>query len=401
MTAKLLIIEDNEQDQKIMKKILARSGFEDTSVASDGEKGVVLAEREKPDIILVDTVLPGKDGFEVCRELTQVRKVTAKVIMMTGRIDAVDADKARAMGAEDYCVKTSDFHALVSSVKKIAGILSGDNPQAIASAEKKEESPQLDSIWGIKKTNEAIRTLYKELEKKTEELKKLDKLKSEFVATVSHELRTPLALINGAISQTIDGVYGEITDLQKEKLTIAHNGAKLLKRIIDDLLDISRLEAGEVKLNKDIVDLCLLAKEVFDFFLDMAKQKGIVLKLTTLKPAITVVADRDRIVQVITNLVGNAIKFTDHGEVEIIVEDNEKQGICKVRDTGIGIAEEDLPKVFERFQQFGKKFGPGQEGTGLGLSICKSILELHNGSIFLQSEKGTGTTFTFILDKRE
>jgi len=123
--------------------------------------------------------------------------------------------------------------------------------------------------------------------------------------------------------------------------------------------------------------------------------------LNTSKENITVVADRDRIIQVVTNLVGNAMKFTEHGEIEIIIGEKGNHGVCKVRDTGIGIAEEDLPKVFERFQQFGKKYGPGQEGTGLGLSISKSIIELHNGTLFLESTKGKGTTFSFILTKRE
>jgi len=400
MSLKILIIEDNEQDAKIMKKVLARSGFENTVFSLDGDTGIALAQKEKPGIVLVDTVLPGMDGFEVCRTLKKEIKIEAKVIMMTGRIDVVDVDKAREMGADDYCVKTEEFDVLVASVKKIAGLLSGDDLKALEPVSKRQE-PDGDALWGIKKTNEAIKMLYKELEKKNVELKKLDKLKSEFVATVSHELRTPLALIHGSISQMITGIYGEITDVQREKLTVALNGAQLLKRIIDDLLDISKLEAGEIKLNKDILDLCVIAREVHDSFLPMADEKGLQLKITSKVSAISVVADRDRIIQVMTNLVGNAMKFTDQGTIEIEIEENGKEGICRVKDAGIGISPEDQPKVFERFQQFGKKYGAGQEGTGLGLSIVKSIIELHGGKIFLESKEGKGSTFSFYLKKRE
>ena len=142
-----------------------------------------------------------------------------------------------------------------------------------------------------------------------------------------------------------------------------------------------------------------LAREVALSFSSLAKGKDLEIKVLSSNDTIRIAVDRDRMVQVFTNLVNNAVKFTEKGRIEISVHDYADRVECRVSDTGRGISQEDLPRIFDRFQQFGKSFGPGQEGTGLGLSICKHIIDLHNGAISVDSHLGKGSTFTFILPR--
>lgn len=261
--------------------------------------------------------------------------------------------------------------------------------------------------WGLRKTNEAIKVLYKDLEIKTkalaivnEDLKEMDRLKNDFISTVSHELRTPLSITKEGISVLLDGLTGEINEKQKHVLIIARNNLKRLARIIDDLLDISKIEAGKVELRKHFIDICDLIRRLLETFKLNTQEKNIELLYHTNREHLSIYADPDKIIQVITNLVSNAIKFTKKdGQIGIDLIDKEDQIQICVKDTGIGIAKENLPKVFSKFQQFNRSPGPGIKGTGLGLSICRGLVEMHKGKIWLESELGKGCKFIFTLPK--
>jgi diguanylate cyclase (GGDEF)-like protein/PAS domain S-box-containing protein len=229
--------------------------------------------------------------------------------------------------------------------------------------------------------------------------KEVDRMKTDFVATVSHELRTPLTTVREATSQVLDGVLGDTTDWQKEILRISLADIDRLKRIINSLLDISKIEAGKIHLQFELVDVVNIAKEVGISFAPQIGSKGLELKEKFSSGRIKAYVDKDRINQVFTNLVGNAVKFTNKGSIEIGIVEHEDKIECYVADTGVGISKEDIPLVFTKFRQFGRKFGPGEKGTGLGLSISRGIVELHNGRIWAESEQGKGSKFTFVLPK--
>jgi len=231
------------------------------------------------------------------------------------------------------------------------------------------------------------------------ERKHIAKIKDEFIATVSHEMRTPLSITKEALSLVLDGVQGEINEEQNRTLTIGKNNIDRLARIINSLLDISKIEAGEVELKKARVDVARTIRMVVSSFGSRAKEKNLELRIKYPREEIYIYADEDRIIQVLSNLVDNAIKFTSEGFIEISVQENENIVEYTVADTGIGISKEDLPNVFDKFKQFGRKEGPGEKGTGLGLSIVKSIVELHKGKIRVESEVGKGTRFIFPLPK--
>ena len=231
------------------------------------------------------------------------------------------------------------------------------------------------------------------------ERKQIDELKDEFVSTVSHELRTPLTIIREGVSQIFEGVAGKTNEEQRRLLFIALEGIDRLGRIIEDLLDISRIEAGRVQLKRGRVDLVALAREASSVFYTQAQERGLEIKEKVSKKKVEIYIDKDKIFQVFTNLIANALKFTEKGSIGISVIDKEDTVECEVSDTGKGISQEDLTKVFGKFQQFGREAGPGKKGTGLGLSISKGFIELHGGRIWVTSELDRGTQFTFTLPK--
>jgi len=237
------------------------------------------------------------------------------------------------------------------------------------------------------------------LKKANEELQKLDQLKADFISTVSHELRTPLSITKEGISLVLDKTAGEINEKQEKMLGTARSNIDRLARIIDDLLDISKIEAGKVELKRELVDIAGLIRQVaFSFELSL-KERKIELKVNVPEKQLDAFIDPDKTTQVFTNLIGNALKFTYRGYIEISLQEKEKEIACIVADTGSGIDQEDLPKVFSKFQQFGRLPGPGEKGTGLGLAITKGIIELHGGKIWVESKLGEGTKFSFILPK--
>lgn len=242
--------------------------------------------------------------------------------------------------------------------------------------------------------------------KKTEMLKatiderrRIDRIKNEFISNVSHELRTPLTSVREGISQILEGLLGKTTLEQKEFLSMCLKDIDRLSRIVDGLLDISRIEAGKITLKKETLDIVDLAKSVIASFSLKIKAKGLELIEDFTDEKAEVYADKDKIIEVFTNLLGNAIKFTEKGSISVSVVNKAKLVECCVSDTGRGIAKKDIPRVFSRFQQFGRVYGPGEKGTGLGLSIVRSIIELHKGQIKVESSLNKGTKFIFTLFK--
>ena len=174
-----------------------------------------------------------------------------------------------------------------------------------------------DQKWGLQKTNEGIKILYKELERKNQKLKELDQLKSNFVSVVSHELRTPLNIIKEGVSQILEGLCGEANERQKTILTYVLNNSDRLTRIIDELLDISKLEAGKVKLHRSLMDIVPLVNSLTVSFTQKFYNKSIQLKEKFSHETMEAYIDPDKVVQIFTNLIGNAIKFTQAGTIEI------------------------------------------------------------------------------------
>jgi signal transduction histidine kinase len=235
-----------------------------------------------------------------------------------------------------------------------------------------------------------------ELEKANIQLQELDQLKSLFIASMSHELRTPLNSIIGFTGIILQGMTGEITEEQRKQLTMVKSSANHLLDLINDIIDMSKIEAGKVELSIEEFDLSTIVQEVKDSFRVAAAEKGIRLSLKTPK-RLVIKSDERRTKQVLMNLVSNAIKFTDRGEIGIKVAKKGGMAEISVSDTGIGIREEDMDKLFRAFSQITNADRPTQEGTGLGLHLSKKIAGLLGGKIWAESEFGRGSVFTFAL----
>ena len=228
--------------------------------------------------------------------------------------------------------------------------------------------------------------------------KKLDELKSAFIADINHELRTPLTSIIGSLGLLESGMLGEFDTTVMDMLRIADRNSKSLLELINDLLDMSKLEAGAVDFEFAPADMVAMMREVTENVGTYAVEKSLTLKIEPDAPVITATVDKRRMTQVLTNLISNAIKFSPKGGTVFLRARSSITGIrIEVADQGPGIAKAEQPKVFDKFVQAKSAGKTSAKGTGLGLSIARSIVESHAGKIGLESDVGHGTTFYFEL----
>jgi PAS domain S-box-containing protein len=230
-------------------------------------------------------------------------------------------------------------------------------------------------------------------------LKELDQMKSAFVSNVSHELRTPLTAIKASADNMLDRLLGDLNEKQTGYLTRIKSNTDRLARLINDLLDLSTIEAGKINLRLMNLPLVALVKEAAESLRPMAAEKLIQLKVVSADPKAIAWADRDKVIQVLMNLIGNALKFTPpRGEVAVAVAKNDPAWMqISVTDSGPGIPGEEVNNVFGRFYQVDRADKQKTQGTGLGLAISKALVEMHGGKIWVESELGKGSTFCFTL----
>lgn len=238
--------------------------------------------------------------------------------------------------------------------------------------------------------------LFEELKKKKQEAEEASRLKSEFVSSVSHELRTPLNAIIGYAYLLREETYGEINARQREALLSVHRNAKELMELINNILDLSKIEAGKSELQREPVNLRSLLGETFENLKPLLQEKNIDVHWNLQEDLPVIQSDPLKVRQVILNLLSNAIKFTERGSIEIAAKnaDDPPGIVVSIRDTGIGMREEDLPTIFDPFRQVDGSLTRQAGGTGLGLAIVKNILEALQGRIQVQSRLGVGSTFT-------
>ena len=230
------------------------------------------------------------------------------------------------------------------------------------------------------------------------ELHRLDKLRSDFIANVSHELRTPIAMLQGYSEAIVDDIVSTEEE-RNEIIKIIYEESQRMGRLVTDLLDLARMESGRMRLYKENVTIAQVIERITHKFSQVARESKVGLEFEALvSPQLTADIDVDRIEQVLTNLIDNAIRYTSNeGKVSVRVEQQHAFVKISVEDTGSGIPSEDIPYVFERFYKADKSRTRGKGGTGLGLAIAKNMVESHDGTITVQSEENVGTVFAFTL----
>ncbi len=338
-----------------------------------------------------------------------------RLMALEGREIAIDADSLVARAArtrqgvlENNVRKTVDFlpHPLLPNTQAEMAVpmILGDKLVGVLDL----QSDTIDSF-----THEDLkiqRTLasqiaiaienarqYAEQVETSKKLREVDQLKSEFLASMSHELRTPLNSIIGFADVLLEGLDGDLNERMEEDVRLIRESGSHLRELIGDILDMSKIEAGRMELRYEDVDMRQMANDIMATAQPLAQQKNLDMYLDLDDAVTTARIDRTRIRQVLWNIMGNAIKFTDKGSVSLSMRDEGSHLLVAIRDTGIGIKEENIPIVFEQFRQIDGGLNRAASGTGLGMPITKKLVEIHGGDIWIESVYGQGTTFFFTL----
>ncbi|MBI5855179.1 MAG: HAMP domain-containing protein [Nitrospirae bacterium] len=380
----------------------------------DADRGVVYAMRssglpEEHQRILAHMEMAVQDDTGVLAQvLLHGQSVHAQTLeAIADRLPPGAAGEARALGVTSLVVTP------LKTTQSVMGLIAADRgPQPCTSTDldllatiSSQMAIAIDNAHAYRELELLTRTLEErvkdrtqELEQANERLREMDHLKSAFVSVVSHELRTPMTSIKGYVENMLQGLTGGLTEKQTHYLNRMKLNVERLTRLINDLLDLSRIEMGRLDLRRTSLCVRDLSAEVVEGCLPLAQEKGIALDVqypATLSP---VSADRDKLTQVLTNLIQNAIKFTpERGQVRVEIRSRDDGFIqVNVKDTGSGIPSDELDKVFQRFYRSAAA-PPGAQGAGLGLTITKNLVELHGGRIWVSSRVGIGSCFSFTL----
>ncbi len=334
--------------------------------------------------------------FELGLTETQVHGLTNRWFVISlfkqGRISAIEAGNILSTDRDG-------FLSLLDSLEILYQDKSTNNSQTL------RKSPQL---MDLDKTHQRVAELEEELAKTKyqlfksgQKLRQADRIQSDFIATVSHELRTPLNSIIGFAKLLLNQKIGPLNELQHTDLSLIYDSAKHLLGLVNDILDLSKIEAGKIGLNKEKVSVEEIIVGVIASTYILIEDKPIEL-IEKIEPNLPkVYVDRARIRQVVINLLANAAKFTKTGTIAMHIykmAENGQEFICfSVKDTGIGIKKEDIDKVFEPFRQIDSSVSRMVEGTGLGMSISSRLVRLHGGRIWVKSKIGQGSMFSFTV----
>jgi signal transduction histidine kinase len=319
---------------------------------------------------------PGPDGVSTAEEIRKL-DTNVQIVMMTGYSDFDISEISHRIPPEDKLLYMQ---------------------KPIHSQEIRQFALALTAKW---QSDYLLHLQNQKLIESNEYLKEHDRLKSEFVMTVSHELRTPLTIFKNILSNAMAGVMGKVPPKLLRNLEMADEAIGRLTSIINDFLDVSKLEVGKMKMRPEILCVQETISKLVEMISFVTDSKKIQLDFQMPDNDLYINADYEQITRVINNIIENATKFVpeDTGKIVIRVEDKSEQLRISIEDNGPGIHGDDKEKVFDRFVQVEKHIGPGKHGTGLGLAICQDLIQLHSGRIWIEDNPGGGAIFRILLPK--
>jgi len=376
----ILVVDDVPANVKVLMDFLTANNFK-VLTAKDGQAAIKRAEYAKPDLILLDVMMPIMDGYDACKALkSQENTLDIPIIFMTALADTTDKVKGFELGASDYITKPFQQEEVLARV---------NNHLKIVMLQKQ-----------LQLRNTELEALYLEQKQARQAAEAASKAKDTFLANMSHELRTPLNAIIG-YGEIIHedafelGFRGILTDLNSIQFA-----AKQLLALINDVLDLAKIEAEKMELQIDQVQICEFIKNIVVLIQPIIKKNNNELIVTCSEEMGTVQTDGKRVQQILLNLLGNAAKFTCDGQVQLIARREGEQLFFDVKDTGIGIAQEQLETIFLPFLQGDNSHTRKYGGTGLGLALCQRICVILGGQIWVHSKIGKGSQFTVELQAK-
>jgi two-component system sensor histidine kinase/response regulator len=433
----ILIVEDSPTQAERLRRLIQSIGYR-VRVASNGQRALNLIRERKPHLVVSDIIMPELNGYDLCRALKAdpaLREIP--VILVTALNDSKDIIRGIECGADNFIRKPYSEEYLLNRISQVLlnqrlrkdagpeagiGVYLGEQKHFINASRQQmldllistyEQAVQVNGELQARERqvielNMRLSQHAAELEAQNQEiaLKNLElaeasRMKSAFIANMSHELRTPLNAIIGFTGTLLMKLPGPLTMDQDKQLNTIRTSARHLLSLINDILDVARIEAGKVTLALAPVQCQALLGETMESLRPLAAQKGLALTVELPSEPVVIVSDRRALTQIVINLVNNAIKFTEQGTVRVSLAQrmtaDEVVTELSVADSGAGIRPEDQPKLFQAFSQLDSTSTRHVEGAGLGLYLCQNLANLIGGSLMFSSEFGTGSTFTLVL----
>ncbi|MGD0113406.1 MAG: hybrid sensor histidine kinase/response regulator [Armatimonadota bacterium] len=362
----IIVVDDTPANLHLLTGMLKERGYKVRPVSS-GKFALQTAKHDPPDLILLDIIMPEMNGYEVCECLKADEQLSGiPVIFISALNETMDKVKAFKVGGVDYVTKPFQFEEVQARVA----------------------------------THLELRRQKRLIQESNEQLRTLEKLRDNLVHMVVHDMRTPLTALYGFL-QTLERLEGEsLSDQGRQFVQTALASTEDLVEMVSSLLDVSKMEAGEMKLNLTQCELLTIAREALAKVEPLRGDRQ--LMLSGADEPVTVMADAEIIARVFQNLLGNALKFTpDGGRVSVGIEPSADAVRVLVQDTGPGIPPEYRERIFEKFGQVEHPANKQRYSTGIGLTFCKLAVEAHGGQVGVDSEEGRGSTFWFTLPRRE
>nr|WP_202424338.1 response regulator [Duganella levis] len=433
-----MIVEDSPTQAERLRRLIQSMRY-NARVAPNGRLALEAIRERKPHLVLSDIVMPEMDGYTLCRAIKadpELRDIP--VILVTSLMDPKDIIRGIECGADNFIRKpyAEDYllnrighmlmnqklrknqnmeigialylgeqkHFINADRQQILDLLISTYEQAVqVNSELQARERQVIEL-NMRLAHHAgeLETINREIALKNLELAEASRMKSAFIANMSHELRTPLNAIIGFTGALLMKLPGPLTPEQDKQLNTIRTSARHLLSLINDILDVAKIEAGKVTLELETVQCQGVVKDVVDTLRPLAVQKNLTLEMDLADPAIVLETDRRALTQILLNLGNNAIKFTESGTVRVSLSQRVVEGQApviefSVADSGAGIREEDQAKLFQAFSQLDSTSTRHAEGAGLGLYLCQNLANLIGGSLFFKSDFGHGSTFTLAL----
>ncbi len=423
MQKEILIVEDSPTQLEQLRFILEQNNYL-VRTARDGVAAIYSVRESKPEMIISDIVMPELDGYSFCRMIKEDPLLKdIPVMLLTNLSDPQDVIKGLQAGADNFITKPYNEHFLLSRISYILlnkelrltntssdmGIdifFSGrkyfinSNRMQIIDLLLSTYENAIQKNTELIEANQQLVSMHREIGKKNKELEKLNDDKIKFLRIAAHDLRNPVSAILSSSMMLLDDAKERFTNTEMEFLSIIQQSSEFVLTLLNQLLDVSVIESGNLNLHLSNINLVSLIKSNIALNKVIAERKSIKINFSCDETEINLVVDKVKLEQVLNNLISNSVKFSfPNSETNIMLAQNDKQVIIMVVDKGQGIPLEEQSNLFQPFAKTSVQSTGGERSTGLGLSICKKIIEAHNGKIWLDSEPGVGTTFYIALPK--